>query len=139
MLDGNNSGVTLDPEQMNWLKQELENIPQGEYALIMSHYPILTVTGTFEGGQHKDHVALKDLFYKHKDKVKGCLSGHQHLLDRAGTMMCTISAMARCPDSGGEKEIKMLNLLLSGNTSGYAILKFYDDGTFENEYIVHHY
>ncbi len=49
----------------------------------MSHFPILTVTNTWEGGQHKDHKELKQLFYQHKDKVRVCLSGHQHLLDRA--------------------------------------------------------
>lgn len=141
MLDGNNSGVTLDPEQMNWLKQELENIPQGEYALIMSHYPILTVTGTFEGGQHKDHVALKDLFYKHKDKVKGCLSGHQHLLDRAWYndvyYFCNGAMSGFWWGEGDKRSAKPF--YYQETPPGYAILKFYDDGTFENEYIVHHY
>ncbi|WP_261512971.1 hypothetical protein [Chryseobacterium paludis] len=92
---------------MQQLHYIIYNIPQGEYVLIMSHYPILTVTGTWEGGQHKDHIVLKDLFYKHRDKVKGCLSGHQHLLDRAGIMMYTISVMARCLDFGGVKVINI--------------------------------
>jgi 3',5'-cyclic-AMP phosphodiesterase len=83
ILDGNNEGISLDNEQMEWLKKELDVVPTGNHVLIMSHFPILTVTNTWEGGQHKDHKELKQLFYKHKNKVRVCLSGHQHLLDRA--------------------------------------------------------
>ncbi|MFP7657871.1 metallophosphoesterase family protein [Chryseobacterium proteolyticum] len=125
MLDGNNSGITLDPEQMNWLKQQLENIPQGEYALIMSHYPILTVTGSWEGGQHKDHNALKDLFYKHKDKVKGCLSGHQHLLDRAwyNDVYYFCNGAMSGFWWGGRRQAFRETFLLSGNTTGICYIK----------------
>ncbi|MFT3948750.1 MAG: metallophosphoesterase [Agriterribacter sp.] len=83
ILDGNYKGITLGEAQTEWLKEALDKVPQGYFVLLMSHYPVLTVTGTWEGGQHKDHKALKQLFYRHKDKVKVCLSGHQHLLDRA--------------------------------------------------------
>ena len=141
ILDGNNKGISLDQEQMEWLKKELENTPSGTYVLLMSHYPILTVTGSWEGGQHKDHVALRQLFYQHKDKVKVCLSGHQHLLDRAwynGVEYYCNGAM-----SGfwwGKGDAKSARPTYYQETPpGYAILKLYEDGSVENEYFTHTY
>jgi Icc protein len=42
ILDGNNEGITLDLEQMDWLKSELQRLPANTPVLIMSHYPILS-------------------------------------------------------------------------------------------------
>ena len=82
ILDGNNSKISLDEEQFSWLEQELKNLPAGTPTLLMSHYPILGTTQVLVGGGHSDCKKLKDLFYKHRDKVKICMSGHNHLSDQ---------------------------------------------------------
>ncbi|WP_290795177.1 metallophosphoesterase family protein [Flavihumibacter sp. UBA7668] len=137
VLDGNNPGITLDPEQMEWLKLKLSEIKKGEFALLMSHYPILTVTGTFEGGQHKDHKELKKLFYQYKDQVKVCLSGHQHLLDRAwynGVHYFCNGAMSGFWWGEGDKR-SAAPYYYQETPPGYAILKLYADGSLENNYM----
>lgn len=141
ILDGNNKGISLGEEQMAWLKEELAKVPDGQFALLMSHYPILTVTGSWEGGQHKDHKELKQLFYQHKQKVKVCLSGHQHLLDRAWyngvNYFCNGAMSGFWWGKGNEKSAAPY--FYQETPPGYAILKLYDDGSVENEYHVHHY
>ncbi|GAB3420616.1 metallophosphoesterase family protein [Niabella aquatica] len=141
ILDGNNDGISLDKEQMEWLKKELEQVPAGNYVLLMSHFPILTVTNTWEGGQHKDHKELKQLFYQYKDKVRVCLSGHQHLLDRAWYndvhYFCNGAMSGFWWGKGNEKSAQPY--YYQETPPGYAIIKLYENGAVENEYIVHQY
>lgn len=139
ILDGNNAGISLGEEQMEWLKSELNKVPAGHHVLLMSHYPILTVTDSWEGGQHKDHKELKQLFFQHKDKVKVCLSGHQHLLDRAwynGVHYFCNGAMSGFWWGKGD-ERSAAPFYYQETPPGYAILKLYEDGTVENEYHIH--
>ncbi|WAC10092.1 metallophosphoesterase family protein [Dyadobacter pollutisoli] len=139
ILDGNNPGVSLDPEQMTWLEKELENVPADHYVLLMGHYPILTVTAAWAGGQHKDHVALRKLFYKHKDKVKVCLSGHNHLLDsnvfNDVHYFCNGAMSGYWWEKGDEQSAGPY--YYQETAPGYAILKLYEDGTVENHYHEH--
>jgi 3',5'-cyclic AMP phosphodiesterase CpdA len=141
ILDGNNDGISLDKEQMEWLERELAQVPAGTHVLLMSHFPILTVTNTWEGGQHKDHKELKQLFYRHKDKVRVCLSGHQHLLDRAWYndvhYFCNGAMSGFWWGKGNENSAQPY--YYQETPPGYAILKLYENGTVENEYIVHQY
>ncbi len=139
ILDGNNASISLDEEQLNWLKKELEQLPAGTPTLLMSHYPILGVTPFWEGGMHSDYKILKELFYKHRDKVKVCLSGHNHLLDAAaynGTQYFCNGAM-----SGfwwGKGDAKSAGEGYYEETPpGYAILELYKDGSVNNTYIPH--
>ncbi|SMC94335.1 metallophosphoesterase [Pedobacter africanus] len=137
ILDGNGPGLKLDGEQMNWLERELDSLKPNTPVLLMSHYPILTVTNTWEGGQHGDHKELKKLFYKHRDKVKICLSGHQHLLDEAvynGVRYhCNGSMSGFWWGKGDEKSARPY--FYQESSPGYALLKLYEDGRVENEYI----
>jgi 3',5'-cyclic AMP phosphodiesterase CpdA len=84
----------LDPDQAAWLAAELAAIPAARPVCILSHIPILTACGFFDGqrlkgGQwtipgswmHEDALALTDLFLKHPN-VKTCLSGHMHQVER---------------------------------------------------------
>lgn len=84
----------LDPEQRAWLDAELAAIPPTRPVCILTHIPILTACGFFDGdrlkaGQwtipgswmHEDALALTDLFLKHPN-VKACLSGHMHQVER---------------------------------------------------------
>ncbi|MBN7814439.1 metallophosphoesterase family protein [Algoriphagus pacificus] len=136
ILDGNHEGISLGEEQMNWLKNDLENLPPNTPTLIMSHFPITSITNALVGGQHSDHKELKKLFYQHKDKVRVCLSGHQHLLDR--TWYNGVDYFCNGSLSGfwwgeGDSESAGKQYYLE-TPPGYAILKLYKDGRVENEY-----
>lgn len=141
VLDGNNAGISLDEAQMQWLRQQLQAVPTGHYVLLMSHYPILTVTSAWEGGQHKDHAILKKLFYEHKDKVRVCLSGHQHLLDSCTynnvNYYCNGAMSGFWWDKGDAKSAQPY--YYQETPPGYAILKLYEDGRVENQYFEHHH
>lgn len=136
ILDGNNKGISLGQNQMDWLTAELANLPPNAPVVLMSHYPILTVTNSWEGGQHSDHKELKALFYKHKDKVKVCLSGHQHLLDHAWyngiDYYCNGAISGFWWGKGDERSAKPY--YYQETPPGYAILKLYADGRHENDY-----
>ncbi|WP_412465592.1 metallophosphoesterase family protein [Pedobacter sp. KLB.chiD] len=139
ILDGNNSKISLDDEQYNWLEQELKNLPAGTPTVLMSHYPILGTTQVLVGGGHSDCKRLKDLFYKNRDKVKICLSGHNHLSDQTvynGIQYCCNGAMSGFWWGKGDAESAGPGYYLE-TPPGYAILKMYDDGTVENEYLPH--
>lgn len=139
ILDGNNDKVSLDEEQYQWLVKDLQQLPAGTPTLVMSHYPILGVTPILVGGGHSDHQQLKTLFFQHRDKVKVCLSGHNHLADNAvynGVRYCCNGAMSGFWWGEGDKESAGKGYYLE-TPPGYAILKLYADGTVENEYIAH--
>lgn len=141
VLDGNNKDVSLDEEQYRWLEQNLEQLPAGTPTLLMSHYPILGITPILVGGGHADHKRLKGLFFKHRDKVKVCLSGHNHLSDNAvynGIRYCCNGAMSGFWWGKGDQESAGTGYYLE-TPPGYAILKLYADGQSENEYIPHTY
>ena len=141
VLDGNNSNISLDQEQYNWLQGELEKIPPSAPVLLMSHYPILGTTQVLVGGGHSDCKKLKDLFYKHRDKVKICLSGHNHLSDQTeynNVLYCCNGAMSGFWWGKGDAESAGPGYYLE-TPPGYAILNLYADGTVENEYFPHAY
>lgn len=140
ILDGNNAKISLDDEQFKWLEQELATHPKMP-TLLMSHYPILGTTQVLVGGGHSDCKKLKDLFYKHKDKVKICLSGHNHLSDHTeynGVQYCCNGAMSGFWWGKGDAASAGPGFYLE-TPPGYAILKMYADGTVENEYFPHHF
>lgn len=139
ILDGNNSKISLDEEQYKWLEQELEKLPGSTPTVIMSHYPILGTTQVLVGGGHSDAKKLKDLFYKHRDKVKICLSGHNHLSDHTtynGVLYCCNGAMSGFWWGKGDAESAGTGYYLE-TPPGYAVLKLYTDGTVENTYYPH--
>jgi 3',5'-cyclic-AMP phosphodiesterase len=136
ILDGNNKGVTLDAAQMEWLKADLDALKANTPVLIMSHYPILSSTCAWSGGQHGDYKELKALFYQHKDKVKVCLSGHQHLQDSVTyngvSYFCNGSLCGFWWGKGDKGSAH--EYYYQETPPGYAILKLYADGTVKNEY-----
>lgn len=136
ILDSNNEKVSLGDEQFAWLKGDLEKLPAGTPVLVMSHYPILGVTPQLVGGGHSDGKKLKDLFYQHRDKVKACLSGHNHLQDRDwynGVAYYCNGAMSGYWWGKGD-EHSAAPYYYEETPPGYAILKLYADGSLENEY-----
>jgi 3',5'-cyclic-AMP phosphodiesterase len=139
ILDGNNKDISLDEEQFSWLENDLNALPPGTPTLLMSHYPILGTTALLVGGGHSDRKKLKDLFYKHRDKVKICLSGHQHLLDKTwydDVWYCCNGAMSGFWWGKGDKESAGPGYYQE-TPPGYAILELYKDGSLKNTYIPH--
>jgi len=141
ILDGNNSNISLDQEQYDWLAAELEKIPASAPVLLMSHYPILGTTQVLVGGGHSDCKKLKDLFYKHRDKVRICISGHNHLSDQTEynqVLYCCNGAMSGFWWGKGDAESAGPGYYLE-TPPGYAMLKLYEDGTVKNVYFPHTY
>lgn len=126
----------LGEEQMAWLERELEGnqLP----CCLISHIPILTACGFFDGpnerhdswrmpGQwmHLDARAIKDILKKHPE-VKLCLSGHIHLADRLDYLGVTyLCNGAVCGNywRGAYQEF----------APAYALVDLYADGTFEHQ------
>lgn len=85
----------LPKDQFDWLKADLARTPKETPVCVMSHLPILSVTGMAYGGDtrkgndnvvpgvwmHADCWAITEVFRKHPN-VKLCLSGHMHTCDR---------------------------------------------------------
>jgi len=133
----------LDEEQMAWLEAEIRAIPEGRYAAIVSHIPILSLCAmVFDGSanqkelrwevgagnMHIDGVKLHKLFAANAGKVKLCLSGHIHKLDRVE--MDGITYICNGAVSGawwqGRKD---------RCDEGYGAVELFDDGTFKNDYV----
>lgn len=136
ILDGNHEGISLGAEQMEWLKSDLESLAPNTPTLVMSHFPITSVTNDLVGGQHRDHRELKSLFYQHRDKVRVCLSGHQHLLDRTWYngvhYFCNGSLSGFWWGEGdGFSAGKQYYL---ETPPGYAILELFENGEVKNTY-----
>lgn len=141
ILDGNNENVSLDEEQRLWLKNELGQIPDSEYALIMSHHPILGISGHFyPSDHHSDFELLTNLFYDSQN-VKACISGHMHLLESASyngvRYFCNGAISGFWWGDGNERSAG--KGYYRETPPGYALLYLYDNGDVEREYVPHTY
>ncbi|MFN7020159.1 MAG: metallophosphoesterase family protein [Phycisphaerales bacterium] len=131
----------LDEAQFAWLETQLRELPPTTPVCILTHIPIVTACGYFDGDRVKDndwvvpgswmHVdarRLKDLFLKHRN-VRLCLSGHMHQLDRIefnGVWYCCSGAVSASWWKGLYYECGY----------GYGLLDFYSDGGFDWSYRV---
>ncbi len=84
----------IDNDQLDWLQEELKNIPQNKFVCIVSHIPILSIcSGLFfdktesngdllikRNLMHTDFIQLKKIFQNYPN-IKVCISGHIHLQD----------------------------------------------------------
>lgn len=124
----------LDPEQLEWLEQELKATPPDQFICLVSHIPILSIcAGLFfnkteangdllvkRNLMHTDFIALKKIFIQYPN-LRTCISGHIHL----------------------QEEIEYLGIkyycngAVSGNwwkgtfqefAPAYAVMELYDDG-----------
>ena len=124
----------LDPEQMSWFQNELEQ-SKDKLVCIISHIPILSIcAGLFfdkteangdlkiqRNLMHTDFLTLKKIFEKYPN-IKVCLSGHIHLqdeLDYLGIKYYCNGAVSGNWWSGPFQEF----------APAYAVFDFYDDGS----------
>ena len=84
----------LDPVQLDWLQQELHEVPASAFICIISHIPVLSIcaglffdkteaNGDFKiqrNLMHNDFFVLKKIFINYPN-IKICISGHIHLQD----------------------------------------------------------
>jgi Icc protein len=133
----------LDPEQFDWLKRKLAEIPSDHHISIISHIPILSICAGLYFNKndangdlriqymlmHTDFFEIKKLFNQYPN-IKNCLSGHIHLVD--------------------ELEYNNIKYFCNGALSGdlwrgpfyefgpaYAVFDFYDDGSCKREMIAY--
>jgi len=133
----------IDAEQWDWLEKDLAahaDMP----TLIVTHMPIITVTGFYDGDGHRfsrphdsysipggwmhtDTAKLRDLFRKHR-QVKLCLGGHMHQVDEIEfdqVWYCCSGAISGNWWKGP----------YFGFDPGYALVDLYDNGTFGYQYV----
>jgi 3',5'-cyclic AMP phosphodiesterase CpdA len=125
----------LDEEQMDWLQQELAQVPPDKFICIVSHIPLLSIcAGLFfdktetngdlkiqRNLMHTDFLALKKIFLKYPN-IKVCISGHIHLqdeLDYLGVKYYCNGAISGNWWNGSFQEF----------APAYAIMELYDDGS----------
>lgn len=133
-----------DPEQMAWLESTLKATPRTMPVCVVSHIPILSLTPITYGkpralekrgqditigasAQHTDCDTLHVMFKNH-GRVKLCLSGHQHLLDR-----CEIDGVTYICD--GAVSGSWWKGPLQDVREGYGLVDLYADGTFRHQYV----
>ncbi len=125
----------LDDPQLDWLQQELTDVPPGKFICIVSHIPILSIcSGLFfdkteangdlkiqRNLMHTDFLALKKIFAKFPN-IKLCISGHIHLQDEVnylGIKYYCNGAVSGNWWKGSFQEF----------APAYAVMELYDDGT----------
>lgn len=138
-LDG---GYTahLDPAQWAWLQEDLQ-VAAGKPVVVLSHVPILSVTGPVYDAQrldghhwripgdwmHTDAYRLQTLFAQYPN-VRLCLSGHMHLRDR-----CEYNGVTYICD--GALCASWWNGALGPCDEGYGLVDLYPDGSFDHQYV----
>jgi 3',5'-cyclic-AMP phosphodiesterase len=133
-------GCMIDQEQLRWLEHELAT--GVEPIILVSHAPILTVTGFLEskversGGRYvlpsgwmvAEVDKLKELFLRHP-RIKLALSGHMHQVDRVEyqgvAYICGGAVSGNWWDAG--KYI--------GFGPAYVMVDLFADGTFRHEVV----
>lgn len=141
-LDGIFGSYTgkLDEEQVEFLEKTLAEIPATMFVCILTHIPIISACGFFDGNRfkngqwtmpgswmHEDAAKLKDLFARYRN-VKLCLSGHMHQLDRIDFQGVTYLCSGAVSASWWGGKYYDCNY-------GYSLIDLYDDGTLETRYV----
>jgi len=124
----------LDPEQLSWLQQELEQT-KDKFVCIVSHIPILSIcAGLFfnktetngdlkiqRNLMHTDFLVLKKLFLQYPN-IKACMSGHIHLQDEVDYL--GIKYYCNGAVSGN-----WWNGAFQDFAPAYAVIELYNDGS----------
>jgi len=131
----------LTKDHFDWLKADLAKTPKETPICVLSHLPILSVTGLAYGGEcrkgndnlvpgvwiHADCWAITELFRQHPN-VKLCLSGHMHTCDR-----CEYRGVWYI--CGGAASGSWWNGSEYGFPPLYGKVDLFADGTFNYEFI----
>jgi Icc protein len=125
----------LDPEQLDWLQQELKQADPNTFICLVSHIPILSIcAGLFfnktetngdlmikRNLMHTDFIELRKIFLQYPN-LKTCISGHIHMqdqLDYSGVRYYCNGAISGNWWNGAFNQFP----------PAYAVMEFYDDGS----------
>ena len=125
----------LDPDQSDWLQQELSKVSVDDFICIVSHIPILSIcAGLFfdktevngdlkiqRNLMHTDFLTIKKIFLKYPN-IKVCISGHIHLQDEVdylGIKYYCDGAVSGNWWNGAFQEF----------APAYAVIELYNDGS----------
>lgn len=131
----------LTKDDFDWLKADLAKTPKDTPVCVLSHLPILSITGMSYGDtcrkgndnlipgiwHHADCWAISEVF-RHHPNVKLCLSGHMHTCDRCeyrGVWYICGGAASGAWWNGSEYGFPPL----------YGKLDLFDDGTFNYDFV----
>lgn len=131
----------LDNEQLDWLKQDLSAVSKERFICIISHIPILSICSglyfnkTEANGDlmikrnlmHTDFLELNKIFQQYPN-IKTCISGHIHMQDE----VTYFGIKYYC---NGAVCGNWWNGAFNGFAAAYAIMEFYDDGTFTRKMV----
>lgn len=131
----------LTKEQFDWLKADLAKTPKDTPVCVVSHLPIMSVTGLAYGDScrkgndnlvpgiwlHADCWAITEVFRRHPN-VKLCLSGHMHTCDR-----CEYRGVWYI--CGGAASGAWWNGAEYGFPPNYGKINLYADGSFDYEFV----
>ncbi len=127
----------LDVIQLDWLQQELADVPPDKFICIVSHIPILSIcSGLFfnkteangdllikRNLMHTDFLELKKIFAKFNN-IKVCISGHIHLQDEVNYLGITYYCNGAVSGNWWKGSFQEF-------APAYAVMELYDDGTFK--------
>jgi len=125
MLDGNT--IWRDEEQFKWLNLELKAVSKRKHVVVLTHQPV------------KHNKKITDLLSTHSN-VKLCLAGHTH--SYANSVIGGVTYINGGATSGfwweqpAKTELKGKH---KNHPAGYGLIKFYEDGTFKYDYILHNF
>lgn len=125
MLDGNT--MWRDEEQFNWLALKLKTVSKRKHVVVLTHQPI------------KHNKKITDLLSAHSN-VRLSLAGHTH--SYANSMIGGVNYINGGATSGfwweqpAKQELKGKH---KKHPAGYGIIKFYEDGTFKYDYVLHNF
>jgi Icc protein len=124
----------LDPGQLAWLHQELEQTPKDKFICIVSHIPILSIcAGLFfdktetngdlkiqRNLMHTDFLSLKKTFLKYPN-IRVCLSGHIHMQDELDYLGIKYYCNGAVSGNWWKRSFQEF-------APAYAVIELYDDG-----------
>lgn len=130
----------IDDEQFDWLEKDLAAAATARQpVIVLSHIPIVSVVGFFDGDRvkggdwdvpssymHIDANRLHELFVRHGG-VKLCLSGHAHQFDR-----CLFDGVTYV--CGGAVCGDWWKGTYHHTPAGYSVIDLMDDGRFDVAY-----
>jgi 3',5'-cyclic AMP phosphodiesterase CpdA len=130
----------LDDEQFQWLKTQIESVPETVPICVVSHIPFLAACEYFDGPTEESgnwvvpacwmHIDARDLrrLFLHHPNVRLCLSGHTHqyeVLDYLGVRYQTNGAICGNWWEGWYMAFP----------PAYVMVNLYDDGSSDSQFV----
>jgi 3',5'-cyclic-AMP phosphodiesterase len=130
-------GADIDPEQLEWLKGDLDAVSKQTPICVLTHIPILAVcTYFFNDYKGPGYTVSAAMMQQDAHKlitllrgynVKLCISGHVHMVDRIEYLGITFICDGAVSGNWWKGKHHEFD-------EGYGVFDFFPDGTFEHVY-----